>query len=86
MDQVSKNGISKLAVRSVALELGLAPNALYRYFDSLAALKAALADESRTRLLAALKTAAGVQEPEETIHSIAEAYVKFSREQPEFFR
>jgi AcrR family transcriptional regulator len=85
IDQVVRHGINKLAVRSVAAELGLAPNALYRYFDNLAALEAALADESRNRLLAALREAAGTQSAESTIRSIAEAYLRFSREQPELF-
>lgn len=85
MDQVARHGINKLAVRSVAAELGLAPNALYRYFDNLASLEAALADESRTRLLEALKAAAGHQDPVANIRGIAEAYLQFAREQPALF-
>ena len=41
MELVEKHGVDKLAIRSVAAELGLAPNALYRYFENLAALEAA---------------------------------------------
>jgi len=86
MDQVIKNGIDKLAVRSVASELGLSPNALYRYFDSLATLAAAVADESRNRLLMTLQLAAhGNSEPEQVIRAIAGAYLRFAREQPELF-
>jgi AcrR family transcriptional regulator len=85
MDQVVKNGINKLAIRSVAATLGLTPNALYRYFPSLAALEAALGDESRLRLLEALKKAAGKKPPEDAIRSIARAYVRFAREQAEVF-
>ncbi len=58
MDQVSRYGIQKLAIRSVAAALGLAPNALYRYFANLAALKDALAEESRRLVLEALRKAA----------------------------
>ena len=61
MEQVSRDGISKLAVRRVAAALGLAPNALYRYFNNLGALVAALADESRRRLLQALQKVAGTK-------------------------
>lgn len=85
MDQVSRDGIHKLAIRSVAAALGLAPNALYRYFANLAALEAALAEESRRRLLEVLQKAAGRKPPEQAIRSIARAYVRFAREQPEVF-
>ena len=85
MDQVSKDGINKLAIRSVAATLGLAPNALYRYFANLAALQAALADESRCRLHQALHKAAGKKPPLEAIRSIAKAYVRFAQEQPQVF-
>ena len=85
MDQAAKHGINKLAIRSVAAELQLAPNALYRYFSSLEALKAALADESRTRLLDSLQNAAGSQRPEDAIRAIAEAYLQFARDQPALF-
>jgi AcrR family transcriptional regulator len=85
MDQVSRDGINKVAIRSVAAALDLTPNALYRYFSNLAALQAALADESRLRLLAVLQKAAGKKPPKEAIRSIAIAYVRFAREQPQVF-
>jgi len=85
MNQVEQCGIGKLAIRSVAAELGLAPNALYRYFDSLAALAAALADESRTRLLGQLQAAAGDLRPVDSIRAIAESYLQFSRDHPFLF-
>ncbi len=85
MDQVARDGLDGLAIRSVAAALGLAPNALYRYFANLAALQAALAEESRRRLQKALHKAAGKKPPEEAIRSIAKAYVRFAREQPHVF-
>jgi AcrR family transcriptional regulator len=85
MNQVAQYGIGKLAIRSVAAELGLAPNALYRYFDNLAALAAALADESRTRLLDKLQTAVSAGHPADTIRAIAESYLQFSRDHPALF-
>jgi AcrR family transcriptional regulator len=85
MNQVAQYGIGKLAIRSVAAELGLAPNALYRYFDNLAALAAALADESRSRLLEALRAAAGERPPVDTIRAIAARYLQFSRDHPSLF-
>ncbi len=85
MDQVKRNGIGGLAIRSLAAALGVAPNALYRYFSNLAALEAALADESRRRLQEVLQKAAGNKAPEEAIRSIAKAYVRFAREHPQVF-
>ncbi len=85
MEQVAREGVEKLAIRSVAGALGLAPTALYRYFANLAALEAALAEESRRLLLAVLQKAAGKKEPEAAIRSIARAYVRFAREQPQVF-
>ncbi len=85
MNQVSRDGIDKLAIRSVAAALGLAPNALYRYFPSLAALQFALAEESRRRLLGVLQKASGKKLPEAAIRAIAQAYVRFAREEPEVF-
>jgi AcrR family transcriptional regulator len=85
MDQVSRDGINKLAIRSVAAVLGLTPNALYRYFANLAALETALADESRLRLLKVLQKAAGRKPAKQALRSIARAYVQFAREQPQVF-
>ena len=85
MDQVARDGIGRLAIRSVAAALGLAPNALYRYFSSLATLHAALAEESRRRLLESLRNAAGKKSPEAAIRGIARAYVRFARKHPEIF-
>lgn len=85
MDLVVRDGIDKLAIRGVAAALDLTPNALYRYFPSLAALEGALADESRLRLLDALQKSAVKKPPKEAIRSIARAYVRFAREQPQVF-
>lgn len=85
MEQVARDGVDKLAVRSLAAALGLAPNALYRYFSNLADLHAALAEESRRQLGEALQKAAGKKPPEAAIRSIAQAYVRFAREQPHLF-
>ena len=85
MKQVETEGADKLAIRSVAAMLGLAPNALYHYFDSLAALQGALADESRSLLLEKMGKAAGRKGPAEAIRAIAEAYVRFAREHSETF-
>lgn len=85
MDQVTREGLSGLSLRSVAAALGLAPNALYRYFPDRAALEAALAEASQRRLQAVLQKAAGRKPPADAIRSIARAYVRFARDEPHVF-
>ena len=85
MKLVETEGAGKLAIRSVAATLALAPNALYHYFDNLAALQGALADESRRLLLRKMEKAAGRKGPAEAIHAIAQAYIRFAREHTEIF-
>jgi len=85
MKQLETAGAEKLAIRSLAAMLGLAPNALYHYFDSLAALQEALADESRRILLQQMEKAAGRKGPAQAIRAIAEAYVRFAHERPAIF-
>ena len=85
MQQVERDGVEKLAIRSVAFALGLAPNALYHYFESLSALEAAVAEEARRLVLEAMQKAAGRKGPASAIRAIAEAYLRFGREQPRVF-
>ncbi len=85
MKQVEDEGVENLAIRSVASTLGLAPNALYRYFDSLAALEAAVAEEARLRMLGIMQKAAGRKGPAETICAISEAYLRFAHDHPRVF-
>lgn len=85
MEQVARDGPSALSLRSVAATLGLAPNALYRYFADRAALEAALAEESQRRLLQALRKAVGRKPPEAAIRSLARAYLRFARDEPQLF-
>ena len=85
MQQVEEEGVENLAIRSVASALGLAPNALYRYFESLAALEAALAEEARLRMLEIMQKAAARKGPAQTIRSISAAYLRFAHEQPRVF-
>ena len=82
---VENGGAENLAIRSVASELGVAPNALYYYFESLAALMSALAEEARLQMLEVMQTAADNKGPAETILAISAAYVHFAREHPRMF-
>ncbi len=85
MKQIENEGVQSLAIRSVASTLGLAPNALYRYFESLAALEWAVAEEARLRLLEIMQKAAGRKGPAESVLAICEAYLRFAHEQPRVF-
>ena len=85
MNQVTRDGLTGLSLRSVAATLGLAPNALYRYFADRAALEAALAEESQRRLFGVLQKAVGKKSPEAAIRSLAQAYLRFARDEPHLF-
>jgi AcrR family transcriptional regulator len=85
MEQVESEGVENLAIRSVAAKLGVAPNALYRYFESLAALEAALAEEARLQMLGMMQKAAGRKGPSKTIRAISEAYLRFAQQRPRLF-
>ena len=84
LEQVEREGVEKLAVRSIAAKLGLAPNALYRYFESLAALEAAVAEEARRQMLEAMEVAVE-KEPAQAIRAICEAYLRFALNRPRVF-
>ena len=85
MQQLASEGESALSLRGLAASLGLAPNALYRYFSDRAQLEAAMAAESLRRLHLVLKRAAGKKEPRQAIRAIALAYVRFAREHPHVY-
>jgi AcrR family transcriptional regulator len=85
LEQLARNGVRALSLRGLAASLGIAPNALYRYFADRAELEAAMAAESASRLHLALRRAAGKKEPERAIRSMAVAYVRFAREHPHLY-
>ena len=85
MELLAEKGLPGLSLRSVAARLGVAPNALYRYFADREALEAAIAAESAHRMHQALKRAAGNLEPEAALHAIARAYLRFARQKPEWY-
>jgi AcrR family transcriptional regulator len=85
LEQVESEGVGNLAIRSVAAKLGLAPNAIYRYFESLAALKAAVAEEAYLRMLVMMRKAAERKEPAQAVRAFSEAYLRFAHEQPRVF-
>ncbi len=85
MEQVAQDGIRNLSLRGLAAGLGLAPNALYRYFEDRAALETAISVAGERQLLIALKRAAGTKKPEQALRSMTAAYVRFARENPHLY-
>src|SRR3984957_7134040 len=76
---LARRGIRDLSLRSLAASLGLAPNAIYRYFSDRSALEAALENEAARQLELALRRAADGCEPVTTIREMSSAYLKFAR-------
>ena len=73
-------GIRDLSLRNIAASLGLAPNAIYRYFSDRRRLEAALANEAARQLELALRKAADGCEPVTAIREMSSAYIKFARD------
>ena len=80
VQDLAHRGIRGLSLRNLAASLGLAPNAIYRYFSDRSALEAALANEAARRLELALRKAAEGCEPVTTIREMSSAYIKFARD------
>jgi AcrR family transcriptional regulator len=77
---LAHGGIRGLSLRNLAASLGLAPNAIYRYFSDRSALEAALANEAARQLELALRKAADGCEPFTAIREMSSAYIKFARD------
>ena len=85
VQQVEREGLAKLSLRSLASSLELAPNALYRYFADRAHLEAAIANEGASRLHLALARAASKGDAEQAVRRVAKAYIDFARSNPALF-
>jgi len=79
MEQAAKKGLDRLSLRSLAASLGLAPNALYRYFADKAHLESAISAEAANRLHQMLVTACGRRGPVQALQHMARAYLHFAR-------
>lgn len=85
MAQLERDGANRLSVRAVAAALGLAPNALYRYYPDRDALLAAIADEGARVLLVALEDATRGHEGTAAVRALAAAYLGFVRTRPALY-
>ncbi|WP_263377544.1 TetR/AcrR family transcriptional regulator [Granulicella paludicola] len=79
LDELSSDGIRNLSLRKIAATLGLAPNAIYRYFSDRAALEGALADECARRLELVLRKATHPADAAKSIRRMADAYLHFAK-------
>jgi AcrR family transcriptional regulator len=78
--ELTHGGIRDLSLRNIAASIGLAPNAIYRYFSDRRALEAALSSEAARQMEVALRRAAEGCEPLAAIRQMSSAYFKFARE------
>ena len=77
--ELARGGIRDLSLRHIAASLGLAPNAIYRYFSDRRALEAALSSEAARQMELALRRAAEGCEPVTAIREMSSAYIKFAK-------
>jgi AcrR family transcriptional regulator len=85
MEQLARDGMEKLSLRSLAASLDLAPSALYRYFASRSQLEAAIVAEITEHVHQGLRKAAGRKPPEQAIRALVRAYIRFAHEQKHFY-
>ena len=85
MIQLSRGGIVGLSFRGIAAALDLTTEELQEFFENRSVLEAALAAESSQWLLTSLQTAAGTKAPKAAIQSMAQALLRFARNEPHVF-
>lgn len=94
IDVLEREGGAALTMRRVASELGLTPNALYRYYSGRDVLVAAVADEAARRLLATINDTLDQREADdeaaaptapERIRMLTEVYAEFARANPALY-
>lgn len=81
LSQVGEAGVECLSIRGVAASLGLAPNALYRYFADKAELESAVTSHGSAALHGAMKKAKGQRVALDGLRAVCGAYRKFSHDE-----
>lgn len=79
---IDRESLDALTLSSVAAELGIRPSALYTYFDSLDALRHAVAVQATVNLADDLRDAAVGQSGDEAILAMAHTYRHFANKHP----
>lgn len=85
LTHIEAHGLDALSMRTLATDLGVTPNALYRYFPSKTDLSFALADEAGRILLAELQTAAQGLVMLDAVRATAQTYLHFARTRPALY-
>ncbi|MFD1253262.1 division inhibitor protein [Devosia equisanguinis] len=84
---IAARGYSALSMRTLALEVGLSPGALYRYFASKQEVLAAHASEAVEDMTARLQSIASASlPPVQTARAMLLEYCRFCAEDPDRFR
>ncbi|MEU4342007.1 TetR/AcrR family transcriptional regulator [Nocardia sp. NPDC023852] len=84
---IETEGLAAVSLRRVAREAGVSTGAPYHHFPDRAALLATLSTQGFQLLGAQLTAArAGAETPMSALTALARSYVRFSREQPAYFR
>ena len=76
--RLGRHGLESLSLRAVAADLGVVPNALYRYYASHDELLRALGDVAAARLLEHIKRGVGRRRGASAVRAMAEAYLSFT--------
>jgi len=82
---IERDGVSALSMRTLAADLGVTPNALYRYFANKAALEYAMADEAGRILLGELERGIEGLPPLQALQAMGVAYLRFARQYPALY-
>ena len=82
---IEAHGVDALSMRTLAADLGVAPNALYRYFPSKTDLSFALSDEAGRILLTDLQAAAQGLSALDAVRATAQIYLQFARTRPALY-
>lgn len=82
---LEQHGMDALSMRTLAAELEVTPNALYRYFSSKAELEYAMADEAGRLLYQALEAAVNNHPPLPALGAVGMAYLHFARANPALY-
>lgn len=82
---IETHGVDALSMRTLAAELGVTPNALYRYFPSKTELTFALSDAAGRILLAELQAAAQGLPLLDAVRAAAQCYLQFARSRPALY-
>lgn len=87
LELIEKEGIGAVSLRQVARAAGVSPGAPYHHFPDRAALLSVLSDEGFHKLAKTLKEAhATTTTPTAALEAILNAYIKFAKENPAYFR